>query len=149
MPLHVKIKNTSPFPYPAYATEGSAGMDLQAHLDAPVTLQPLERRLIPTGLFIELPPGTEAQVRPRSGLALRQGITVLNAPGTIDSDYRGEVGVILINLSSEKVTIQPGDRIAQMIVARYEKAVWIPENELGSTERGSGGFGSTGVRSDT
>lgn len=149
MPLHVKIKNTSPFPYPAYATEGSAGMDLQAHLGAPVTLQPLERRLIPTGLFIELPPGTEAQVRPRSGLALRQGITVLNAPGTIDSDYRGEVGVILINLSSEKVTIQPGDRIAQMIVARYEKAVWIPESELGATERGSKGFGSTGVRSDT
>jgi dUTP pyrophosphatase len=122
-------------------------MDLQANIPAPIVLRPLERCLIPTGLFLEIPEGYEAQVRPRSGLALRKGLTILNAPGTIDSDYRGEVGVILVNLSSEEVVIEPGDRIAQLVVARYEKVEWKELEELSFTERGSGGFGSTGVQS--
>jgi dUTP pyrophosphatase len=147
MSLCVKIKNISPYPCPAYATAGSAGMDLQANIPAPIVLRPLERCLIPTGLFLEIPEGYEAQVRPRSGLALRKGLTILNAPGTIDSDYRGEVGVILVNLSSEEVVIEPGDRIAQLVVARYEKVEWKELEELSFTERGSGGFGSTGVQS--
>lgn len=147
MSLCVKIKNTSPYPSPSYATAGSAGMDLQAHIPAPIVLRPLERCLIPTGLFLEIPEGYEAQVRPRSGLALRKGLTILNAPGTIDSDYRGEVAVILINLSSEEVMIEPGDRIAQLVVARHEKVVWEEMETLSATERGSGGFGSTGIQS--
>lgn len=142
----VKIKNTSPYPCPAYATPGAAGMDLQAHIPEPIRLKPMERRLIPTGIFLELPTGYEAQVRPRSGLAIKKGLTVLNAPGTIDSDYRGEVCVILINLSSEEVVIEPGDRIAQLVVSRHEVVCWEEHDELSPTLRGAGGFGSTGVK---
>lgn len=142
----VKIKNTSPYPCPAYATPGAAGMDLQAHIPEATRLKPMERRLIPTGIFLELPMGYEAQVRPRSGLAIKKGLTVLNAPGTIDSDYRGEVCVILINLSAEEVVIEPGDRIAQLVVSRYEMVHWEEQNELSPTERGVGGFGSTGMK---
>jgi dUTP pyrophosphatase len=131
---------------PAYATTHSAGMDLLAALDAPVTLKPLERKLIPTGLSIALPDGYEAQVRPRSGLALKNGITVANAPGTIDADYRGEVGVILINVSNEPFTIERGMRIAQMVIAPYTRATFLEVTELPSSERGAGGFGSTGTR---
>jgi len=141
----VKIKNISGFNNPTYSTEGSAGMDLQAHIPEPLILKPFERKLITTGIFVEIPPGYEAQIRPRSGLALKKGITVLNTPGTIDSDYRGEIGVILINLSTEEVVIQPGDRIAQMVISRYERILWEPVNILSDTERGSGGFGSTGI----
>lgn len=140
----VRIRNQSPYPLPAYETAGSAGLDLRAHLDAPVTLPPLGRALIPTGLFIELPPGCEAQIRPRSGLALRRGLTMLNSPGTIDSDYRGEIGCIVVNLSGEPQTIAPGERIAQMVVARYEKIQWEEADALTETGRGGGGFGSTG-----
>lgn len=131
---------------PAYATEQSAGMDLRASLTESVTLKPMERRLIPTGLYIELPAGYEAQIRPRSGLALKKGITVLNTPGTIDADYRGEIGVILINLSAEPFVIENGERICQMVIARYESAELIEVEELSETERGEGGFGHTGKK---
>ena len=140
----VKIVNRSGQPVPAYATPLSAGMDLRACLEAPVTLGPLERTLVPTGLFIALPAGYEAQVRPRSGLALKKGITVLNSPGTIDADYRGEICVILINLSSEDFVINDGERIAQMVIARHEQAEIVQVEELSDTERGAGGFGHTG-----
>ncbi len=143
--MEIKIINRSHHALPAYATAGSAGMDLRASIDAPIVLQPMERRLIPTGLFIALPIGFEAQIRPRSGLALKKGITLLNTPGTIDADYRGEIGVIMINLSNESFEIQDGDRIAQMIIARHEKAEWIVVETLDETERGAGGFGHTGV----
>lgn len=141
--MNIKIINKSKHPLPKYQTELSAGMDLYANIDEILTLKPLERKLIPTGLFLELPAGYEAQVRPRSGLALKNGITVLNAPGTIDADYRGEVGVILINLSSEDFIINDGDRIAQMVIARHETAEWQEVTELTDSQRGSGGFGST------
>jgi dUTP pyrophosphatase len=140
----VKIINQSSNPLPAYATKGSAGMDLMAALDVPVTLQPLERKLIPTGLFIELPQGFEAQIRPRSGLAIKQGLTCLNSPGTVDSDYRGEIKIILINLSSESQTICSGDRIAQMVMQPVAQANWQSVNILEETERNHGGFGHTG-----
>jgi dUTP pyrophosphatase len=140
----VKIVNKSGQPVPAYATPLSAGMDLRASLDAPVTLGPLERALVPTGLFIALPAGFEAQVRPRSGLAAKHGITVLNTPGTIDADYRGEIKVILVNLSNTPFEIVPGERIAQMVVARHERVEWEETDSLDATERGAGGFGSTG-----
>ena len=143
-PVVVKIVNESGNPLPAYATEGSAGMDLCAHIHESVVLEPLERRLIPTGLFIELPTGYEAQIRPRSGLALKQGITCLNSPGTIDADYRGEIGVILINLSNEMQVIKTGDRIAQMVIAPVTQISWEPATALTPTNRGAGGFGSTG-----
>jgi dUTP pyrophosphatase len=143
-PVVVKIVNESGNPLPAYATEGSAGMDLCAHIHESVVLEPLERKLIPTGLFIELPTGYEAQVRPRSGLALKQGITCLNSPGTIDADYRGEIGVILINLSNEMQVIKTGDRIAQMVIAPATQISWEPATALTPTNRGAGGFGSTG-----
>lgn len=143
-PVVVKIVNESGNPLPAYATEGSAGMDLCAHIHESVLLEPLERRLIPTGLFIELPTGYEAQIRPRSGLALKQGITCLNSPGTIDADYRGEIGVILINLSNEMQVIKTGDRIAQMVIAPVTQISWEPATALTPTSRGTGGFGSTG-----
>lgn len=140
----VKIINQSPNPLPEYATGGSAGMDLRANLETPLTLQPLERTLIPTGIFIELPEGFEAQVRPRSGLAIKQGLTCLNSPGTIDADYRGEVKVILINLSQEPQTIQHGDRIAQMIVNKVERVQWEAVSNISVTSRQEGGFGHTG-----
>lgn len=143
--MKVKIVNKSVWPTPSYATEKSAGMDLKANIEEPVVLGPLERAMIPTGLFIALPDGTEAQVRPRSGLAAKHGISVLNSPGTIDSDYRGEIKVILVNLSNEPFVINPGERIAQMVVARYEKVEWDEVDVLDETERGAGGFGSTGV----
>jgi dUTP pyrophosphatase len=139
------IVNQSNNPLPVYSTEHSAGMDLRAFLPEPYILKPMERALIPTGLFIEVPEGYEAQVRPRSGLAIKNGITVLNTPGTIDADYRGEVKVILINMSHEPFTIQNGDRIAQMVIAKYEKIAWNQEEQLSNTERGTGGFGSSGV----
>ena len=141
----VKVINRSHHPLPQYATPLSAGMDLRANIDAPITLRPLERCLIPTGLFIALPPGYEAQVRPRSGLALKKGIIVLNSPGTIDADYRGEVKVLLINLSAEPFTINEGERIAQMVIARHEHAELTLVEELDETERGAGGYGHTGV----
>ena len=144
-PVVVKIVNESGNPLPAYATEGSAGMDLCAHIHESVVLEPLERKLIPTGLFIELPTGYEAQIRPRSGLALKQGITCLNSPGTIDADYRGEIGVILINLSNEMQVIKTGDRIAQMVIAPVTQISWEPATALTPTSRGAGGFGSTGI----
>ena len=140
----VKIVNKSAWPTPAYATVNSAGMDLKANITEPVTLGPLERALIPTGLYIALPEGTEAQVRPRSGLAAKHGISVLNSPGTIDADYRGEVKVILVNLSNGPFVVNPGERIAQMVVARYEKVEWDEVDVLDETDRGEGGFGSTG-----
>lgn len=142
--MNVKIINRSHHALPAYATVLSAGMDLRANLDAPITLRPLERCLVPTGLFIALPQGYEAQVRPRSGLALKKGITVLNTPGTIDADYRGEIGVILVNLSAEEFVINDGERIAQMVVARHETVEWEAVETLDETERGAGGFGHTG-----
>jgi len=140
----VKIVNKSGQPLPSYATELSAGMDLRASLDAPVTLGPLQRALVPTGLYIALPPGFEAQVRPRSGLAAKHGITVLNTPGTIDADYRGEIKVILVNLSDTPFDIVPGERIAQMVIARHERVEWEETDSLDETARGAGGFGSTG-----
>lgn len=143
-PVSVRIVNQSPNPLPAYATEGSSGMDLRAHLSAPVHLQPMERTLVPTGLFIELPEGYEAQVRPRSGLAIKQGLTCLNTPGTIDADYRGEIKIILVNLSGEEQVIHPGDRIAQMVLQAVEKIVWTETDTLNQTERNAGGFGHTG-----
>ena len=142
--MEIKIVNKSAYPLPEYATALSAGLDLKANITEPVTLKPLERVLVPTGLFIALPEGTEAQVRPRSGLAAKHGITVLNSPGTIDADYRGEIKVILVNLSNEPFVINPGERIAQMVVAWFERAQWLEVQELDSTERGEGGFGSTG-----
>jgi dUTP pyrophosphatase len=142
--MKVQIVNRSGQPLPAYATLLSAGMDLRADLETPVTLGPLERTLVPTGLFIALPPGFEAQVRPRSGLAAKHGITVLNTPGTIDADYRGEIKVILVNLSNTPFEIVPGERIAQMVVARHERVEWEAVDSLDETARGAGGFGSTG-----
>lgn len=144
--MKVRVINKGHQPLPAYATPQSAGMDLRANLESPVVLQPMERRLIPTGLYIALPEGAEAQVRPRSGLALKHGITVLNSPGTIDADYRGEVGVLLINLSQEPFTVNDGERIAQMIVARHEQADFELVEELDETLRGAGGYGHTGVK---
>ena len=142
--MKVEIVNKSGQPLPAYATELSAGMDLRADLESPVTLGPLERALVPTGLFIALPAGYEAQVRPRSGLAAKRGVTVLNTPGTIDADYRGEIKVILVNLSNTPFEIVPGERIAQMVVARHERVEWDEVEVLDETARGAGGFGSTG-----
>lgn len=141
--MKINIINTSRHPLPAYQTASSAGMDLYANIQNEIVLKPLERTLIPTGLFLELPQGYEAQVRPRSGLAFKNGLTVLNSPGTIDADYRGEVGVILVNLSAENFTITDGMRIAQMVIARHETAEWQETTELSETERGVGGFGST------
>ncbi len=143
--MKVEIINKSKHPLPAYATVASAGMDLRANLDAPVVLEPLQRALVPTGLFMAIPEGYEAQVRPRSGLAIKKGITVLNSPGTIDADYRGEVCVILVNLSNEPFTITDGERIAQMVIARHQQVEWEPIEVLGETQRGAGGFGHTGV----
>jgi dUTP pyrophosphatase len=142
--MKVRIINKSKHALPAYATEQSAGVDLRANISEPLTLQPLERKLVPTGLFISLPKGYEAQVRPRSGLAVKKGITVLNSPGTIDADYRGEICVILINLSQEPFVIEDGERIAQMVIARHEQAEWEEVQVLDETERGAGGFGHTG-----
>ena len=142
--MKVQIVNRSPYPCPAYATEQSAGMDLKANLKESVILQPLQRTLVPTGLFIALPKGYEAQVRPRSGLAIKHGITVLNTPGTVDADYRGEVCVILVNLSQEPFEIVPGERIAQMVITRHEQVEWEQVEVLDETSRGAGGFGSTG-----
>ena len=144
--MKVKIVNHSPFDLPSYATPFSAGMDLRANLEQPVTLAPLERSLIPTGLHIELPAGYEAQVRPRSGLAAKHGISIVNAPGTIDADYRGEIKVILVNLSNDPFTIEAGERIAQLVVARHETVEWEPVAVLEESQRGSGGFGSTGKK---
>lgn len=143
--MEIRVVNQGHQPLPQYATPESAGMDLRANLDAPVTLLPMERRLIPTGLHIALPAGYEAQVRPRSGLALRHGITVLNSPGTIDADYRGEIGVLLINLSQTTFTVNDGERIAQMVIARHETGQFLKVDILDQTERGSGGYGHTGV----
>jgi dUTP pyrophosphatase len=142
--LSVEIINKSQYPLPKYATAGSAGMDLQANITAPIHLEPLERKLIPTGLHIALPQGYEAQIRPRSGLAIKHGITCLNTPGTIDADYRGEIQVILINLSNTIQTIEPGTRIAQMVVQAVTQVQWMPVTILDATDRGQGGFGSTG-----
>ena len=144
--MRIRIRNTSAHPLPQAATDLSAGVDLRANLpEEPLVLGSLERALVPTGLFLELPEGVEAQVRPRSGLALKQGLTVLNSPGTIDADYRGEVGVILVNLSNQAVTIANGDRIAQLVVARHERIEWEEAHELSSTSRGQGGFGHSGT----
>jgi dUTP pyrophosphatase len=144
--MTIKIINKAQHPLPNYETLASAGMDLRADLTAPITLSPLERIIVKTGLFIELPIGYEAQVRPRSGLAIKKGITVLNSPGTVDADYRGEIGVILVNLSNEDFVIENGERIAQLIIAKHERAEWIEVQELSETSRGEGGFGSTGVK---
>ncbi|MBP3849745.1 MAG: dUTP diphosphatase [Prevotella sp.] len=144
--IKIKVVNRGHQQLPAYATPQSAGMDLRANLDAPVTLHPMERRLIPTGLHIALPEGYEAQVRPRSGLALKHGLTVLNTPGTIDADYRGEIGVVLINLSQDDFVINDGERIAQMVIARHEQGDLVVVEELDQTERGEGGYGHTGVK---
>ena len=142
--MKVRIVNESQWPSPSYATVNSAGVDLKANIVEPIVLQPLQRAVVPTGLKIALPEGTEAQVRPRSGLAAKHGVTVLNSPGTIDADYRGEIGVILVNLSDKAFIVNPGERIAQMVVARYERVEWDEVSELDSTDRGEGGFGSTG-----
>ena len=144
--MEVKIINRSHHPLPEYATPQSAGVDLRANLDEPVVMKPMERRLIPTGLFISLPAGFEAQVRPRSGLAIKKGITVLNTPGTIDADYRGEIGVVLINLSNEDFVVEDGERIAQMVIARHEQGEFVSVEVLDETERGEGGYGHTGVK---
>ena len=144
--MKVQIINRGHHPLPQYATEQSAGLDLRANLDSPVELKPLERKLIPTGLYMALPKGYEAQVRPRSGLAIKKGITVLNSPGTIDADYRGEIWVILINLSDQPFLINDGERIAQMVIARHEQAEWEQVDVLDETERGAGGFGHSGVK---
>ncbi|MBR1935135.1 MAG: dUTP diphosphatase [Muribaculaceae bacterium] len=143
--VEVKIVNRSPHELPQYATAQSAGMDVRAWLEQPLTLAPLERALVHTGLYIELPAGWECQVRPRSGLALKRGLTVLNTPGTIDSDYRGEIGIILVNLSNEAQTIADGERIAQLVIARHDTAQWLPVASLEASDRGAGGFGSTGT----
>lgn len=142
--MQVKIINHSPYPLPQYETDGSAGMDLRANIEKPLSLGSLERTLVPTGLFIELPVGYEAQVRPRSGLSIKKGLTLVNPPGTIDSDYRGEIKVIMVNLSKETQIVEPGERIAQMVVAQYQRIEWQEAEELTGTERGTGGFGSTG-----
>jgi dUTP pyrophosphatase len=144
--MEIKIVNKSNHPLPHYGTEAAAGVDLRANITDPITLKPLERALIKTGLFIELPVGYEAQVRPRSGLAYKHGLTVLNTPGTIDADYRGEIGVILVNLSNEDFVIENGERVAQMVIAKHEQAEWNLVQELSNTERGAGGFGSTGKK---
>ena len=144
--MTIKIINNSQNPLPNYATEGSAGMDLRANIEAPISLKPLERAMIPTGLSIELPVGFEAQVRPRSGLAAKKGLTCLNSPGTIDSDYRGELKVILVNLSNEIQTIEPAERIAQMVIAKHERVILLEVEVLTDTVRGAGGFGSTGTK---
>ncbi len=144
--MQIKIINKSNHALPHYETIASAGMDLRANIIESITLEPMERRIVPTGLFLELPIGTEAQVRPRSGLAAKKGVTVLNAPGTVDADYRGEVGVILINLSNEAFVVENGERIAQLIIARHERAEWHEVDVLSETDRGLGGFGSTGVK---
>ncbi|KAA5534041.1 dUTP diphosphatase [Paenimyroides baculatum] len=144
--MKINIINKSQHALPSYETIASAGMDLRANLTQPIVIEPMERALIPTGLFMELPIGYEAQVRPRSGLALKKGITCLNSPGTIDADYRGEVGVILANLSKETFVVENGERIAQMVIAKHERAEWVEAEELSTTERGAGGFGSTGVK---
>lgn len=143
--MNIQIINKSKHPLPAYATESSAGMDIRANLTEPVTLQPMQRCLIPTGLYMALPKGFEAQIRPRSGLAIKKGITVLNSPGTIDADYRGEICVILVNLSAEAFVVEDGERIAQMVIARHEQIDWSEVSVLDETERGAGGFGHTGV----
>jgi dUTP pyrophosphatase len=142
--MNVKIINKSKNPLPHYATRGSAGMDLRANIDTTIVLKPLERKVIPTGLFIELPVGYEAQIRPRSGLALKKGLSIPNAPGTIDSDYRGEIGVILINLSPDAIEIEPSERVAQMVIAKYESIGWEEVSTLTESDRGTGGYGSTG-----
>jgi dUTP pyrophosphatase len=144
--MKIQVVNRGHQSLPAYATVQSAGMDLRANIDSPIVLHPMERRLIPTGLYIALPPGYEAQVRPRSGLALKHGITVLNAPGTIDADYRGEVGVLLVNLSADDFTVNDGERIAQMVIARHEQGDFVAVEMLDETERGEGGYGHTGVK---
>lgn len=144
--MNINIVNKSQHQLPDYETIASAGMDLRANITEPVILKPLERAIIPTGLYIELPVGFEAQVRPRSGLAAKHGITVLNAPGTVDADYRGEIGVILVNLSNENFTIENGERIAQLVIAQHERAKWIETDRLSETLRGKGGFGSTGTK---
>ncbi|WP_067029739.1 dUTP diphosphatase [Allomuricauda sp. CP2A] len=143
--MKIKIINKSSHVLPHYETLASAGMDLRANIELPIVLKPLERAIVPTGIYMELPLGYEAQVRPRSGLAAKKGISVLNAPGTIDADYRGEVGVILVNLSSEEFTIENGERIAQMVIAKHERAEWEEVESLSETDRGAGGFGSTGT----
>lgn len=144
--MNIKIINKSKHELPQYATEASAGLDLRANIDSPLTLNSLERVLVKTGLFIELPIGYEAQVRPRSGLAFKNGVTVLNTPGTIDADYRGEIGVILVNLSNTPFVIEDGERVAQLVIAKHEQAEWVLVEELAETERGAGGFGSTGKK---
>ena len=144
--MTVKIINKSNHPLPSYETIASAGMDIRAYIAQPVVLKPMQRAIIKTGLFIELPIGTEAQVRPRSGLAIKKGITVLNSPGTIDADYRGEVGVILVNLSNDDFEVENGERIAQLVLAKHDRAQWQQVDQLSSTDRGEGGFGSTGVK---
>ena len=144
--MNVKVINNSPHPLPTYETTGSAGLDLRAWLPEPIELKPLERKLIPTGLFIELPTGYEAQIRPRSGLAVKKGLTLLITPGTIDSDYRGEIKIIMVNVSDVPQIIENGERIAQMIISRYEQITWQLSTELESTDRGAGGFGHTGVK---
>ncbi|MEL6674218.1 MAG: dUTP diphosphatase [Bacteroidota bacterium] len=143
--MSVKIINRSPYPLPTYATDASAGVDLHAHIEEAVVLDSLERKLLPTGLFLELPIGYEAQIRPRSGLAIKHGLTLLNSPGTIDADYRGEIKIILVNLSKDPFTIHPGERIAQMVIARHEQVMWEEVDDLSDTERGAGGFGHTGI----
>ena len=142
--MNVRIVNTSPYPLPHYATLGAAGMDLYAHIPEPVTLQPLQRSLVPTGLFVELPVGYEAQIRPRSGLAAKYGVGVVNSPGTVDADYRGEIKVVVVNLSDTPFVLNPGERIAQMVVAAHARVAWERVEALDETERGTGGFGSTG-----
>ncbi len=144
--MKVKVVNKSKHSLPHYSTIASAGMDLRANIDESISLKPLERTIVKTGIFMELPVGFEAQVRPRSGLAFKKGITVLNSPGTVDADYRGEVGVILVNLSAEEFVIEDGERIAQMVIAKHEQADWVEAETLDETERGAGGFGSTGVK---
>ena len=144
--MEIKIVNLSKHPLPEYKTKASAGMDIRANLEEIVTLKPLERKLIPTGLFIELPEGYEAQIRPRSGLALNEGLGLLNSPGTLDADYRGELGVIVVNLSNNMITIEDGERICQMVINKVEQAEWIEVNELSDSERGDGGFGHTGKK---
>lgn len=142
--MKIQVLNLSPYPLPEYKSELAAGLDLRAHLEEPIVLKPLERKLVPTGLKIALPAGFEAQIRPRSGMAFKQGIGVLNSPGTIDADYRGDIGILLVNLSNEEQTIEPGDRVAQMVIAKHEQISWEPVEELSETLRGAGGFGSTG-----
>jgi dUTP pyrophosphatase len=144
--IPIKIINKSEHELPSYQTTASAGMDLRANNEDPIMLKPLERAIIPTGIYIELPVGYEAQIRPRSGLAAKKGISLVNSPGTIDADYRGEIGVILVNLSNEPFTVEKGERIAQMVIAKHEQAEWVLVDELGESERGAGGFGSTGVK---